>query len=136
MLSLVTDLLSAASLLLAGIGVVYGTWYPELSAALAKEIPEHKPDRRPTQKALKIALWHRALPLAVFSFVTTVILLPNAVTITAASARNYLSATRVASGYDASATLYVAVELSALLFAMHLVSLAWRLWMRLRQSTK
>ena len=136
MLSPVTDLLSAASLLLAGVGVVYGTWYPELSAALAKEIPEHKPDRGPTQKALNLALWRRALPLAVFSFVTTAILLPNAVSITTASARNYLSATRVARGYDASATLYVAVELSALLFGIHLVSLAWRLWMRLRLSTK
>jgi hypothetical protein len=135
-LSPVTDLLSAASLLFAGVGVVYGTWYPELSTALAKEIPEHKPDRGPTQKALNLALWRRALPLAVFSFVTMVILLPNAVTITADSARNYLSATRVARGYDAAATLYVAVELFALLFAMHLLSLAWRLWMRLRQSTK
>jgi len=44
------DLLSAASLFLAVIGLLYSTWYDEITRALLLEAPEHKEDRRPNIK--------------------------------------------------------------------------------------
>lgn len=103
------DLLSAASLLLAGVGVVYGAWYSELTRILETNIPQHLPDRRPVRRALSIAYKRRALPLAVFVGLTSLILFPDALACVLASFHEYTHDGLPRAPYDARATLFVTV---------------------------
>jgi hypothetical protein len=78
--SKMADLLSAASLLLTVLGVVYGAWYAEIIAAIGMPIPPHAPNRGPVRNAVRAAL-AKALPLALASVILTAIFLPDAVMI-------------------------------------------------------
>jgi hypothetical protein len=78
--SKMADLLSAASLLLTVLGVVFGAWYAEIIAAIGMPIPSHAPNRGPVRDAVHAAL-AKALPLALASVILTAIFLPDAVKI-------------------------------------------------------
>lgn len=77
------DLLAAASLLLTALGVVYGTWYPEIVGALAETIPDHRPNRAPVRMKVKSVFVGKALPLVVTAILLTILFLPDAVAIVA-----------------------------------------------------
>lgn len=56
------DVLESTALLVGVVGVVYGTWYSEISAAKKLPIPEF--DQDPARAQIGSALWARVLPLA------------------------------------------------------------------------
>lgn len=130
------DLLSSASLLLAGVGVVYGAWYTELTDLLQKSIPPHSEDRVSVRKSLQTGYWRRALPLAVFSAITSLILLPDAIAFVKRSVRIYTQGEPHMELYDALATLFVTVEIFSLMFAIHLATFAYRLGKRLVEASR
>jgi hypothetical protein len=128
-----SDLLSAASLLLTAVGLLYGTWHGTLTEALAREIPKHRPDRGPLLAVLQEAFWRRSMPLAAFASVTSLILLPDALQHTVTSARAYAVGDANLRTYDPLSTLSVVVELFLLAFSMHLINIARALASKLRQ---
>jgi hypothetical protein len=69
-----SDLLSAASLFLAVLGMLYATWHSEIVTASSLPIPIQKLDRRPTIAKVRHALNNRAIPLAAGAFIVAGIL--------------------------------------------------------------
>lgn len=78
-----SDLLSAASLLLTVLGIVYGTWYPEITQAIDVEIPGNKPNRIPVRRKVHRVLWAKSFPLAVSAIAVTIVFIPDALAIAA-----------------------------------------------------
>lgn len=85
------DLLSSASLLLTIITVLYSLWYKEIVDALNIPIPQHKEDRTPCIKEIKLVLFHKAMPLSLASAVIGIINLPPAIEIAHFSVKNLIS---------------------------------------------
>ncbi len=75
------DILSAASLLLTIVTVLYALWYPELSEAIKTEVPIHSQDRPGPLAYVKKILWSRAVPLFFSSLVVSIIFIPDAINI-------------------------------------------------------
>ena len=87
-----SDLLAAASLLLTVLGVVYGTWYAEITSAIGTAIPTHIENRGPIRQTVRAALYAKALPLALAAIVLTALFLPDALTITLSGVRAFRAA--------------------------------------------
>jgi len=75
------DILSAASLLLAIVTVLYALWYKELASALQTEIPEHREEYPKPLATLKKVFFSRAIPLFLSSVTVSFVFLPDAITI-------------------------------------------------------
>lgn len=75
------DILSAASLLLAIVTVLYALWYQELTSALQTEIPEHIEEYPRPLATLKKVFFSRAIPLFLSSATVSFVFLPDAITI-------------------------------------------------------
>lgn len=99
-------LLGASSLLAALLGLLYGTWYPEISAASRTTIPGH--DAAGLVKATAATLRTRALPLVVVAAVLAAILAPPAVSVVVHTVA-HLVRLRHGGGYDAVQACFVAV---------------------------
>jgi hypothetical protein len=86
-----SDLLAAASLLLTILGVVYGTWYAEITNAIGAAIPTHIENRAPVRQTVRAALYAKALPLALAAIVLTGLFLPDVLTITCGGIKAFRS---------------------------------------------
>jgi len=133
----VSDLLSAASLLLAFVGLLYSAWYDEVKQAIKIDVPEHKEDREPAIEAVSAALRTRACPLAIASAALGILLLPDLVRVLWHALGTLLtyrvSALRV---FDAVRTLYCVVAVTALWLAFHISGLALKLRVKLRKLSR
>ncbi len=122
------DTLSASSLLLAALALVYSQWYPQITATLRKgENAKNKNslDRKPELREVRNALHGRALPLLISASFLFFVLLPDAVRITASSARSYAEeGFRHLRNYDTVLTAYVLTVLILFGFCIHLVLVA------------
>jgi hypothetical protein len=74
-----SDLLSAASLILAVVGILYGLWYPEIQKVLEKKVPIHVEDRGIIYREISSTLWSRSLPLTFLSILISLIFLPDTI---------------------------------------------------------
>jgi hypothetical protein len=127
------DLLSAASLLLTVLGVVFGAWYAEIIAAIGMPIPAHAPDRTPVRDAVRAAR-AKALPLALASVMLTAIFLPDAITIVGSGIHAFWTLGCGAfHQYDAVQAAFVLVVVLIGALAVYLLSLVFRLFGRLRK---
>ena len=123
-----SDLLSAASLLLAILAVLYGMWYAELVKALETPVPPHEASRRKPYREVASVRKTRALPLMLATILLAVVFLPDTVQILWSSV--HLAASTPASAlrqYNAVATAFVLVELLALCFAVFFT----HMWVRM-----
>ncbi|HET7231837.1 MAG TPA: hypothetical protein VFJ16_17630 [Longimicrobium sp.] len=115
-----SDKLSAASLLLAIVAVLYGMWYPQLVEALDTPVPEFPAERPKPRKAVEEIRRHRALPLLLAATGVAGVFLPDAVEIAIESlrilARKRIGAVRA---YDSVATAFILVEVLSLYFVRH-----------------
>jgi hypothetical protein len=75
------DLLSAASLLLASIGLLFSVWQPEITSAMAVTSKGLRADRGPRIAQVRQALLFRALPLLLAILLIVVTCLPPAVAV-------------------------------------------------------
>lgn len=73
------DLLSATSLLVGAVGLLYGAWQAELAAAQHSRVAPKRLDRGPEIARVRRTLRGRALPLAAASGSLVLIFLPSAV---------------------------------------------------------
>lgn len=118
------DLLSAASLLLAVVAVLFGVWFPEVSQCL--EIKDDKPlyweSGRGSRGRVHHAKVTRAWPLAAASVLVAAIFLPESILIILRSARNIYH-----HGVFAPWRHYDPVETSLVVVVVFAIALAWYL---------
>ena len=107
-----SDLLSAASLCLAVLGVLFGAWYPEIMKALQTKVPQHVPDREAPYRAVRPIFYSRALPVLISTFLFSLIMVPDAWRITADSFNAFRKDAKAAlENYGAVETLFTFVVL-------------------------
>jgi hypothetical protein len=75
------DLLSAASLLVTLIALLYSTWYGEMTQALEIRIARFRLDREPDVATARRVLLTRAVPLALAAIALVAVLAPPAATV-------------------------------------------------------
>jgi hypothetical protein len=124
------DLLSAASLLLAVVAVLFGLWYPAVANSL--EIESNMPltwedGRRPRERLHDVKVT-RAIPLAAAAGIVALIFLPESIRIVARSVLDFFRHGVFAFGdYDAVATSLVVVVVFGAVLAIYLLALVIRL---------
>jgi hypothetical protein len=122
------DKLSAASLLLTAVAIIYSLWYPDISRAL-KIVPKpHKPDNRADFKEVGRLFLTRSLPLFLISVALAAIFAPDSVAIV----RDTLGILanpdlRAHSRYDAVPACFLAVSALILFLTAHLAVLGIQL---------
>ncbi|MFC7481059.1 hypothetical protein ACFQX7_14860 [Luedemannella flava] len=79
MVAVDADLLSATSLLVGAVGLLYGAWQAELTRALTSRVAPKRLDRDPERARVRRTLRGRALPLAAATGSLVLIFLPSAV---------------------------------------------------------
>ena len=131
------DLLSASSLLLAVIGILYGFWYGELHECKNIKIPKRAPDR--TKYRIKVIgiLWSRALPLATSSVLLAAVFLPDAIRLVTESFLFYLKNGFSFSTYDSIKTAFCVVVGFKIVLAVYLSISLFQildLWNNLRRK--
>jgi hypothetical protein len=75
------DLLTAAGLLLATIGLVFSVWHAEMADAIGIAKPRKRLDREPQITMVRRTLWSRAVPLQVAVTLLAVALAPPALSV-------------------------------------------------------
>lgn len=75
------DILSAASLLLTIVTVLYALWYQELTTVIEIDIPQHLEDRPGPLAKVKGVLFSRAIPLFLSSATISIVFVPDAITV-------------------------------------------------------
>ena len=132
-----SDLLSAASLLLTVVGVIYGLWYGEISKAI-DDAPKIPPPTRPEDRAaplkkLREVLHSKAIPLSIASVCVTLVFLPPATALVSQFVHGcFQLGPSILLKYDAIGTSFITVELFSLSLAYLSFIRAWRL----RQLTR
>jgi len=129
-----SDLLSAASLLMAVTAILYSLWYVELTSALGIPVERKEDNVRNRRKTLRLLL-SKALPLACIAVATSLIFLPDAIRIGAQTFQGSLARTAQYGGYSAVNTAYCVVVIISILLSVYTLDLAirlLRLWLRLR----
>jgi hypothetical protein len=126
------DVLSAASLLAAIVGLLYSLWYPEMREALAAERMLHRQDREPSIAVVREAIRTKALPLFLASSVQVLIFGPDALT----AIRKIIKLTSppgqpVSVEYDSVQAAFVVVYIVSVLLATLALAMLWRLRQKL-----
>lgn len=76
-----SDLISASSLLMAAITVLFSLWYPEIIGVLNQKGAKHAGDNLQLKKSLKIVLFTKSIPLTILSLGVFLTFLPNVIAI-------------------------------------------------------
>jgi hypothetical protein len=122
------DLLSAASLLLTALTIIYGLWYPKMMEMLDIVPPTHKADRIKPHREVCRSIRTRAIPLLVISGLLTLIFIPDALRLAFLSVQN-VKIKGLASAYDynAIATSFVMVTCLLGFLTVHLLVITTQL---------
>lgn len=122
------DLLSAASLALAALAVLFGLWSPDLKAVSSLPKKGHLADRGPSIRTLQAAQRSKAGPLAVACTLTGAALAPPAARIAARSVEQLkeqgLSAV---TNYDATQAMFLVVWVLIMGLAVSTGVTSWQL---------
>jgi hypothetical protein len=129
----VGDLLSAASLLLTVVGVIYGVWYTEISVAVddgAKLPPRNHPeDRAAPLRRLRRVLLSKAIPLAIASLCVAVVYLPPSLCLVVQFIHGCLiQGPAILLHYDPIGTSFIVVEFFSISLACLSSARASALW--------
>lgn len=131
-----SDLLSAASLLMAVIAILYSLWYPELTEQLNISPKPHKEDNVAACHSVKNALIKKATPLSALALLIAIIFLPDAMKILCDAISTYQSyGIKAASRYNAVKMAYLLVSVASIALALYITTLSinlFKLWRSLR----
>lgn len=132
-----SDLLSAASLLMTVIAILYSLWYPELTKILEIKPSQYKEDNiGPMRQVLRVLLG-KALPLSVMALIVAFVFLPDAVKICIEGYTEFkIKGCNAFINYDAVRTAYVLVFTFSIVLALYVVTVSWKvlqLWRELRR---
>jgi hypothetical protein len=115
------DLLSAASLLLTVLTILYSLWYPEINNASDLPVDDHSANRKLPHEQARGVFLTKALPLSIATLALFVTATPPALDIMRHPfVRNFAL-------YDAVSTIFVAVVAVLLFLSGHIVKSAWKL---------
>lgn len=121
-----SDSISAASLLMAIVAVLYGAWYQEIINAARVAIPKH--DKGPLLQIVSNALLQRCLPLTIMTGVIFLVFLPDAIEIVRHSIITYEQHESIPYElYDSVRTAFCIIVLVSLAITVHLCRLTIRL---------
>ena len=123
------ELLSAASLILAVVGMLYSLWYPEIQKALDEQIPKFKEDRVKIYKAISGVLWTRSLPLAILALIVSLIFTPDTLKVSY-KIYNQIATSNVDTffrEYDSVGITFCMVEIITLGIGLHVLVLSFKL---------
>jgi hypothetical protein len=123
----VSDLLSADSLLLAVLAVLYGVWYSEIDAELRKAPRPLPAMNKGDYEQMTTVFLRRAVPLAMASTVTAAVFLPDAVKLAIPVIDRVLDG-HLPRAYNAVSTSFFVTTAATVILAIHLVSRAAVLW--------
>lgn len=120
------DLLSAASLLLTVLTILYSLWHPDISTASGLPVDHFAANRHVVYRRARSVFFSKALPLCLATGVLFAAALPQAIVILRRPiARSFAT-------YDAVSTIFVAVTCVLLFLSAHIlynaVSLAKRVY--------
>lgn len=130
--SSVSDVVQAASLLVAALAIVYSLWYPELQDALKLEMETHKLDRKPQRKHLGGVILRRALPLLIAAAAVTAIFSKPALDV-AEHALDRVGDdgwSEAWDDYDAVRASLVVIVVAGVAMTVHVASMAVRLFIK------
>ena len=130
-----SELLSAASLLMTVIAILYGIWHNDLAAGLTIN-PGHPADNLPSERKIRNLIATRALPLTAMAWATTLVFSPEAISLSIATIRSWLEHDGGAYAYNAVSTafcLVVAISLILSAYTSAMLLGLTRLWLRLRR---
>lgn len=131
-----SDLLSAASLLLGVLAILFGLWYPEITSALDITEPSHRTDYKQPYKKVSKVLYSRAIPLTIASSLLTIVFAPDAIKITISSVKRYINqGWSVIHSYDAVTMSFVLVVCLALTLTIYLSYYTIKLIRKARRLT-
>lgn len=117
------DILSAASLFLAFLGLIYSVWYPEISNTLKVEKTYFPEDNIENILKVKEILYHRAFPMTICSLLLSLILFPEMIQI------NFIE---ILKNYNSVKVLFCAIEILSIVFTIHLIYLTYKLFKHLK----
>lgn len=133
---MIADLLSAESLLLAILAVIYGLWYPEIRETLRIEPKQHLEDSAEDRKTVLSVTRTKAVPLAAASLLVAGVFLPDVIEILVDSFQHMKSHEwPAAPKYDAVKTAFVLVTILTALLCVHFSVLSMSLWSLIRKLT-
>jgi len=122
------DILSAASLLLTIVTVLYALWYQELMSALEIEVPTHREDRPAPLSRINSILYSRAVPLFVSSILVSVVFIPDVINILREVFRAWIQAGGDIPSYSSVKTAICIVVAFSIAISFHVGSILLRLF--------
>jgi hypothetical protein len=122
-----SDLLTAAGLLLATIGLVFSAWHSEMTAAIGISKPRKRLDRDPQIATVRRALWSRAVPLQVAVSLLALALGPPAISVVSHALTDQLG-----NPYDAVRAIFVGTWLLTVALVVGVGELTMRLVGKIR----
>lgn len=125
------DLLSAASVFLATLGLLYSAWYEQIRSAASTRTERFEEDRGPSIKLVKSALYGRAIPLAASSTVLVLILCPPFWSVCQDAWQALFGNAVTGYQYDPLRALFLAVFFLTTGLTIHLARSAMRLYTKL-----
>lgn len=125
---LMSDLLSASSLLMAIAAILFSLWYGDISKALEISPKVHREDNVGAKKSVSNTIYSKALPVAIMALLVALIFLPDAIRITKESLSVYFSNEPDAFQYEAVKTAYCFVTLLSAALACYMWILVWKLF--------
>lgn len=127
-----SDLLSAASLLMAVIAILYSLWYPELAKALEIKPAKYTADNIAAMKQVQRVLLSKAIPLSMMALIVAIVFAPDAIKICLEIYTEFAASGCTAiKKYDAVRTAYVLVFIFSVVLASYVLILSckiWKLW--------
>ncbi len=131
-----SDLLSAASLLMAVTAIIYSLWYPELTERLNISPKPHKEDNAAACQSVKTTLINKATPLSILALLIALTFLPDAIKIAHEAITTYQSHGAASINlYNAVKMAYFLVSIVSIALAFYITALSvklFSLWKRLR----
>lgn len=118
-----SDILSAASLLLTIITVLYALWYIELIEGIKIEIPPHKEDRPEPLSKISEVIYSRALPLFIASVSISVVFMPDVIKILKEVYEAWVQNDGAISNYSSVKTAICIVVIFSIFISLHVGSM-------------
>jgi hypothetical protein len=130
------DLLSAASLLMTVIAILYSLWHNDLEAGL-KINPGRPADNRPSEKRVFALITTKAFPLTAMAWTTSLVFMPQAISLSISSIRDWTQLNDGDYRYNAVNTAFCLVVIFSLILSGYTSAMLAgliRLWLTLRKK--
>jgi len=124
-----SDLLSASSLLMAVVAILFSLWYSEISSALGIEQKKYAEDNKGNRQLVRNILVSKAIPVTFMAVLVSLTFLPDSVLLMKESFYTYqFKGINALESYSAVKTAYCLVTLMTVVLAIYMCVLSYKLW--------